>query len=189
MNLANPNPPFFHITDVGRRALERLSRDPGNPAGYRAHLASIATLNAVALSYLNEGLACFEAGLYKAAAVMLRGAAESMILEIRDSVVARLQATGVQAPKALQDWRVKTVNDALHKTLSSRLAQMPHELQVEFQSFWPTFTQQIRATRNDAGHPLSVDPVAPDVVHASFLAFPEMARTASRLLAWIPAYL
>ena len=32
-NLANPNPPFFHFTDRGRRALERLSRDPGNPAG------------------------------------------------------------------------------------------------------------------------------------------------------------
>jgi hypothetical protein len=37
-NLNNPDPPFFHFTDRGRRTLENLSRDPGNPAGYLAHL-------------------------------------------------------------------------------------------------------------------------------------------------------
>jgi hypothetical protein len=30
-NLNNPDPPFFHFTDRGHRAVERLSRDPGNP--------------------------------------------------------------------------------------------------------------------------------------------------------------
>jgi len=188
-NLNNPNPPFFHITDRGRRALERLSRDPGNPAGYLAHLYSMAALNAVAHSYLNEGLACFSAGLHKAAAVMLGAASESMILEIRDAVQIRLVAIGAQTPKGLQDWRVKTVNDAINDILSARLTLMPHDLRTEFESFWPAFTQQVRATRNDAGHPSSIDPVAPDTVHASFLVFPEIARTASRLLQWIPANL
>jgi hypothetical protein len=38
LNLSNPNPPFFHITDRGCRTLESLSRDPGNPSGYlRTH--------------------------------------------------------------------------------------------------------------------------------------------------------
>lgn len=184
-NLSNPNPPFFHITDRGRRALERLSRDPGNPAGYLAHLYSIAVLNPVAQSYLNEGLACFSAGLHKAAAVMLGAASESMILEIRDTVQSRLTALGAHMPKGLRDWRAKTIADALNEILSARLTQMPHELRTEFEAFWPAFTQQVRAIRNDAGHPSSVDPVAPDAVHASFLVFPEVARTATRLLQWI----
>ena len=33
-NLSNPNPPFFHLTDQGRKTLAQLSGDPGNPAGY-----------------------------------------------------------------------------------------------------------------------------------------------------------
>lgn len=185
-NLNNPDPPFFHISDPGRRALARLSRDPGNPAGYLAHLYSAAKLNAVAQSYLGEALACFAAGLHKAAAVMLGAAAESIILELRDEVVTRLAAIGASVPKSLQDWRVKTVLDGLNDALTSRMAQMPYELRTEFEAYWPAFTQQIRATRNDAGHPSSVDPVAPDAVHASFLVFPELARTATRLLEWVP---
>src|SRR5437588_13078483 len=56
LNLANPNPPFFHLTERGRQALQNLTRDPSNPAGYLRHLASIATVEPVALSYLTEGL-------------------------------------------------------------------------------------------------------------------------------------
>jgi hypothetical protein len=28
LNLANPNPPFFHVTERGRRSLATISRDP-----------------------------------------------------------------------------------------------------------------------------------------------------------------
>jgi hypothetical protein len=65
LNLSNPNPPFFHLTDTGRRALAHLTRDPSNPDGYMRHLASLATVNDVAMSYLKEGLDCYVAGLYK----------------------------------------------------------------------------------------------------------------------------
>ena len=73
MNLANPNPPHFHVTQRGRQALAGLTRDPSNPAGYLRHLATIAQINTVANSYLTEGLECYVAGLYKAAAVMVGG--------------------------------------------------------------------------------------------------------------------
>lgn len=185
-NLSNPNPPFFHITDRGRRALERVSRDPGNPAGYLAHLGSIASLNPVANSYLNEGLACFIAGLHKAAAVMLGAASESIILEIRDVLVDQINSIGMQLPKGLSDWRIKTVNDALHSFLDGYLTKMPHDLRVEYEAGWSAFAQQIRSARNEAGHPVNVDPLAPDTVHASFLVFPEIARTATKLRSWIP---
>jgi len=37
-DLANPAPPFCHVTALGRRALAQHSRDPANPDGYMAHL-------------------------------------------------------------------------------------------------------------------------------------------------------
>ena len=187
LDLNNPGPPFFHITERGRQTIERLSRDPGNPAGYARHLASVAKLNAIAQSYLSEGLECFVAGLYKAAAVMLGAAAESLVLEARDTTVATGTSRGISIPKALNDWKLKAVLDSLQQFLGSRAHLMPRELREDFEALWPALTHQIRVVRNDAGHPASVDPVSADSVHASFLLFPDLARLATRVNAWVAA--
>ena len=154
----NPNPPFFHFTERGRRALEKLGRDPGNPAGYLRYLSSISKLNPISSSYLAEGLDCFVAGYYKAAAVMIGAAAERLILELRDAVSVRLAQTKQHEPNNLADMRVKTVLDALNRLLDAKKAAFPRELREEFEALWPAFAHHIRATRNDAGHPTSVDP-------------------------------
>lgn len=188
-NLNNPNHPFFHLTDRGRRALQRLSRDPGNPAGYKTHLNASATLNPIATSYLDEALECFSSGLHRAAAVMLGAASESMIFELRDGCVARLKATGQTVSKDLEDWRAKRVIDALRSLLSGRAKSMPQDLQEDFDGYWSAFVQQIRVARNDAGHPKSIARVSEDDVHASFMVFPEVARTVTRLTSWTSASL
>lgn len=151
LNLNNPNAPFFHVTERGRRALERLSRDPGNPAGYLKHLSSIGKLNPVAQSYLLEGLDCFVAGLHKAAAVMLGSAAESIVLEVRDTTVQRITALGSSPPKALIDWKLKSVLDGLNMFLGSKASQMPKDLREGFESYWPAFTRrfELPATMQD----------------------------------------
>src|ERR1700691_994676 len=46
LNLSNPNPPFFHLTERGRAALANLWQDPSEPVGYLRHLSSIATIDA-----------------------------------------------------------------------------------------------------------------------------------------------
>lgn len=71
LNLSNPNPPFFHLTERGKRALANATRDPSNPAGYLRHLTSVAALEPIVMSYLTEGLDCYVDGLFKAAAVMI----------------------------------------------------------------------------------------------------------------------
>lgn len=184
-NITNPHPPFFHVTESGRRTLESLSRDPGNPAGYLRHLASIAKLNTIAHSYLIEGLECYVAGLYKAAAVMVGGATESIILDLRDTTLQKLTSLGKAIPKNMNDWKIKTVSDALHNFLDGHKSQFVSELRGEFEAYWTAFAQQIRAVRNDAGHPTSVDPVTPDTVHASLLIFPELAKVTDRLRTWV----
>ncbi|MGH9961506.1 MAG: hypothetical protein ACREBC_30995, partial [Pyrinomonadaceae bacterium] len=185
LNLSNPNPPFFHFTDRGRKALERLSRDPSNPGGYLRSLSARAVLNPVANSYLLEALDCYNSNLLKASAVMMGCTAESIVLNLRDELVKKLKSLGHAVPTKLNEWRVKTVLDTLFSYLDSKKSVFSRELREEFEAYWNAFGQQIRTTRNDAGHPTSVDPVTEDSVHASFLIFPEQAALAGKLQEWI----
>ena len=185
LNLSNPDPPFFHIAEAGRSLLSGFTRDPGNPDGYRAHLYATVRLNDIARSYLDEGVECYVNGLYKASAVMVGASAESLILELGNSLIDRLRSLSRQPPKDLSDWRVKKVLEAIHGCLSRVRADLPPSLREEFESYWPAFAQQIRTARNDAGHPATVDPVTQQTVQASLLIFPEMAELQNRLVAWV----
>jgi len=185
LNLANPNPPFFHLTDQGSGALERYSRDPGNPAGYLSHLTSTCALDSLSESYLREALDCYNASLVKSAAVMIGGAAESLIINLRDEIERDLLRLSKPVPKKMRDWRSRTVAVALQKFLESKKSTFPRRLREDFEAYWLPFTQQIRVVRNDAGHPASIDPVTPESVHASLLIFPEFAKLQNELLDWV----
>ena len=184
-NLINSAPPFCHITDRGRAALAALSRDPSNPDGYLANLHSNGTLNPVAESYIREALATYGAACFKATAVMVGAAAESVILELRDALVTRLDALKKPRPPDLDDWRIKRNLDALEILLTAQKISMPRPLFEAFESYWPAFTQQVRVARNAAGHPTSIAPVEEATVQASLLIFPELVRLSTELGAWI----
>jgi hypothetical protein len=183
-NLMNPNPPFLHLTARGRQAIERISRDPSNPAGYLRHLTSAAQISPVTNSYIVEALDCYVAGLFKAAAVMVGAAAENVILEVRDTVASKLITVGKNVPSQLESWKIKTVTDALSKVFEQIDGKRHRELREQYEAYWGAFPHQIRTTRNDAGHPFNIDPVTPDTVHASLLIFPELAKLADTLSSW-----
>lgn len=50
-----------------------------------------------------------------------------------------------------------------------------------YDAHWSAFTYQVRAMRNEAGYPASIEPVTADGVHAGFLVFPEIVRLESAL--------
>jgi hypothetical protein len=183
-DLPNPNPPFCHVTALGRQALAHRSRDPANPDGYLAHLRHRAPLAPVPGSYITEALNTFNAACFKATAVMVGAAAESLVLEVRDALVARLQVLGQPTPPDLADWRVKRVLSALERLITAKRNSLPAPLFERFEANWPAFTHQIRTARNDAGHPVTVEPVTPEEVHASLLIFPELATLAQQLQEW-----
>lgn len=184
-NLANPKLPWCHVTAQGEAALAQLSRDPSNPEGYLAFLKTSARINDVAMSYVQEALKTYNSVCHKATAVMIGCAAESLVLEIRDVLVAKLKEKGHTPDKKLQDWRIKTVLDSLMAELEKRQQDMPRQLQEEFSAYWSAFTGQLRMARNDAGHPTSIDPVTTDSVHAGLLIFPALAKLAGQLVEWI----
>ena len=185
VNLTNPNPPHLHLTDIGRKALENVTRDPSNPAGYLRHLDKLEVpLTSTARSYVVEALDCYVAGLYKAAAVMIGAAAERTILEIRLYVVERLKETEKPVPSQLNSFNIKTVTDQLGRVFDGINKKTHRELREKFEARWGALTHEIRTTRNEAGHPTSIDPVTPESVHASLLLFPVLASLAGDLLQW-----
>lgn len=185
IDLDNPRAPFCHVTQKGRETLCNMSRDPANQDGYMAHLQGETTLNAVAASYIIEALKTYNSNCFKATAVMVGCAAESLTLELRDDLVVKMTTLGKSIPVRLQDWRIRTVIEALRSELDLNKATMDVKLREDFEAFWPAFTQQIRAVRNEAGHPIDVDPVSDRKVHAALLIFPELAVLSEELRDWI----
>jgi len=188
-DLANTAPPFMHLTEVGRRTLSRLSRDPYNPEGYLAAIRPLLIPGSIALSYLEEGVNTFQAGCLKATAVMVGAAAEALVLDVRDTLVTRLNMIDTLVPAKLNDWKVKTIRDAVGVEIEARKAQLDRRLYERFSAFWVAVSDQMRLARNDAGHPVSTDPVTHETVHAALLLFPEFAGLVRDLNAWVSGLL
>jgi hypothetical protein len=186
-NLLNADPPFCHLTEHGRKTLETISRDPANPDGYMNHITAKGSLNPTAQSYIEEALKTYNVGCFKATAVMVGAASESLVLETRDTLIIRIQKLGKSPPRKLKDWKIKTILDTIKQDLDAHKGNMPRKLSDTFDAYWPAFTQQIRAARNDAGHPTSIQPVTEDTVHASLLILPELVDLVGDLQTWIAA--
>ena len=84
-NLSNTNPPFCHVTAHGLKMLENLSRDPSNPDGYMAFLLKNTAINPIAQSYIQEALKTYNSACFKASAVMVGAASESLVLAVQAS--------------------------------------------------------------------------------------------------------
>ena len=184
-DLNNPDPPWCHVTERGRRAIAQASRDPANPEGYLAHLRGIGTLQPIAESYITEALSTYIGGNFKACAVMTGVATEALVVSLRDTLVARMTSLGHSVPKKLNHWIVKRVLDAIHAALTPTIPSMPSDLAAAFDAHWPSLVHQVRVVRNEAGHPSSIDPITEESVHAGLLIFPVVLNLALRLESWV----
>lgn len=184
-DLSETEAPHYHLTNRGRNTLKGPSRDPANPDAYLAALKASGSLSDIAESYMKEAVVTYNCGCFKAAAVMVGCASEALILNLRDAVLSSLSAKGRKPAHALSDWRAKAVLDAVSKELENNLKSMPVKLRESFQYTWPAFLQQIRAGRNDSGHPSIIEPITDEAVHASFLIFPEVLLLTSNLVEWV----
>lgn len=185
-DLNNSDPPFCHLTTQGRLALQHLSRDPANPDGYLAHLTNQVVLNPIAKSYVDEALKTYITDCYKATAVMIGAASESIVLELRDTLAGKMQTLDRSVPNDLTDWRIARVLKSIENEITSQKRNIPKALYETVDIYWSALVGQIRTARNDAGHPSSIDPVTAETVHASLLIFPELAKLAYEIMAWIP---
>ena len=184
-NFDNPGENYCHLTDAGRETLKHASRDPANPSGYLEYLEKQGSVVPVARSYVEEALHTYNSDCFKAAAVMTGAATERLVLDLRDTLVAGITTAGRHPAPNLADWRYKTVRDAITVELDSQKANMYRKDAEAYSSFWIPLTEQPRVARNDAGHPVSIDPVTRETVHASLLLLPELIGLCARMTAWI----
>jgi hypothetical protein len=192
-DFADRNDPWFHVTDRGKKTIKQSSRDPANPTGYMEQVKSI-SIGPIAESYVREALNTYNASCFKATAVMIGVAAECLVIDIRDAVAARLALLGRPPNKKLDQWQAKTLLDELEKVVAAALTRAREadrdnaatkKLQEAFTYNWPAMAYMIRSTRNDAGHPGSIDPVTPADVHAALLTFPHHATIAMQMISWV----
>jgi len=184
-DIGNDRPPFCHLTKEGRKALEHFSRDPANPDGYMAYLKSNATLNLIAEPYLKEALQAYNSNCYKAAAVMIGCAAESIALDLAKTLVNRINILSRSPSKDLSNWKIKKVLDRIETEINSQKHNMDKSLEETYEYFWSAFVHQIRFSRNDAGHPNAIDQITQERVHASLLIFPELSKLNKELTNWV----
>lgn len=187
MDMANLGFGWSHLTEYGAGVVADLHRDPSNPAGYRAVVEPHLKDEPIARSYLGEALETYNKGTFKASAVMLGCAAEALNLSLRDKLAAKLAAAGKPSPPGLDTWVISRVLRAMEDSLATRAKDMDQGLRERFESYWPAWTGLFRMTRNEAGHPKSIDPITRDAMHAALLLFPEHARLSFDLSAWVVA--
>ena len=181
----NPEHPFFHVTKHGKKILINLTRDPSNPDGYMAYLCKNNKLTPITASYILEALATYNNNCFKACAVMVGGATESLVLIISDVLKKKLEELDQKPSQGLNDWRIKRILTGIKNLLRQKKKSMPNDLYESFEAYWPSFTHQIRTVRNESGHPANVKNINRDTVHASLLIFPELAKLHQSLADWI----
>jgi hypothetical protein len=185
IDLNNPHLPFFHVSERGRRSATELSRDPANPIGYMAFLKQRANIDESTESYISEALRAFNAECVRAAAVMVGCGAECLLLTLRDDMAKRYSSKGGSPPKALMDWKWKTVSDALYQELTANKSSLDRQLWDKLEAYWPAMIGQIRIARNDSGHPGAVSAVTLETVHSNLLMFPAVAELIASLREWV----
>ena len=184
LDLHNNDLPFLHITDKGKSTLENISRDPSNPEGYMNYISDF-HINDVASSYLREALETYNNNCFKASAVMIGAASESLILEIRDNFVAKITDKGETASSKFKDKRINAVINKISNEIETNKETMPDKLYDSFSVHFNSFIGQIRISRNDAGHPKSIFPVDEETVHSNLLIFPTLLKLVYGIDKWI----
>jgi hypothetical protein len=163
----NPNWPFFHITEWGRKALASQPPQPYDPDGFIAFFRQeVPTADHVVHDYLVEAVRAYMADCQKAAAVMLGAAHEKAILDLLDQFGRAI----VDEPKRERFLR-KTERggiferfDHLMKSLTTMAEskRLPDGIRQYVKlNLSPAF-DIIRLTRNAAGHPEIVKQVGRD---------------------------
>ena len=179
---------FFWMTPAGIDWLEDWQKAPENQPGYLADIDTIPGVSPIARSYLEEGQMLFLAGHPRAAAVLVGAVSEVTIYELRDALIAKLTQLNGQAPSgelANKKASTKRVFDAVKVAISSRITQMPGPLAASVDSHWPAFLNEVRRTRNDAGHPQSIASVQRDDVKAGLNQVRTLLKVAAELKDWI----
>lgn len=170
----NENLPWFALTEYGRTVVSSPDPVPHDPDRYLEHVADLApNIDEIASSYLEEGLECFQRGVYRASLVMLGVASEKMMLDLAEAIAGSIpEAEATKLRNVIERRRISAIYEATMKLLQPRLKlkQLPRALSDGLEAQLNGVFTVIRVHRNEAGHPTGrvVDQITALGLYSSF---------------------
>jgi hypothetical protein len=184
-NSSNLELPWIHVTEYGKRCLEKDSILPHDPDGYVERLKHIVgqPLDSTVLTYVQESLSTFLGGYWLASTVMLGVASEQcvdLLTEAYLNAIVDPSHKGAFEKKLKQAGRsVKNRFDSLRDELLK--LGLPSDLKDALDIQLSGIFTLIRFSRNDAGHPTGRT-VDRDLAHGNLLLFPQYCRRVYELI-------
>lgn len=176
---------WFHVTDHGKSILRGLASSPYDPDGYLTGLSSsIASIDPVILTYLNESLRTFRIGCYLSSTISLGCASEKAILQLIDTLASVQPATSNFKSKT-DGKHIKTQFEEMNKLLTGKYQPtMPQELRDSLDIYLNGIFTLLRIQRNDAGHP-SGKTVDREEAHANLSLFQGYLKRVYNVMDWV----
>jgi hypothetical protein len=186
---AQSGPPHLQITAFGRQCLASGQTNPYDPEGYmRKLLLEVPPLDPVAREYLSEALVCLHRTCYRACAVMLGGASETVMLRLIEAFhdALPLARQGTFAAGAMEPLSIARRVRFFRQELERIRLTIPQPLRDNLGTQLDGIFMLIRMERNDAGHP-NVTATTRETAHANLLLFPSYGAAAYALIAHLQA--
>lgn len=172
-----PQPRKLVVTERGKKLLGRGEQSPHDPPKYLdAVRRRVEKPDEIAMTYLDEAVGAWFAGLYRASAVMLGCACERLVLMLAEEIAcANVPPWSAKIEKKLKTARigVSEVFDEVRQCLT----QLADEKKLSGalgdaidRKLSPIF-EHARGLRNKSGHPTGAD-VTSEEAEASLLFFP-----------------
>lgn len=155
-NLSNPNLPWFHITDYGRRVLESGEMLPHDPSGYLQRFRSdIGAPDPTVEAYLSESLNCFTRGTYIASVLMLGVASERALLLLCNALLSALSDPNEKSAfeTILRRLAIRPKEDWVLSKILAIQSTRPRPLPDNVNIMLTVIFDFIRCQRNNLGHP------------------------------------
>lgn len=185
---ANPEWPFYRVTEHGLRALESSVPQPYDPDGFIAYFDRVCPeSDPVVRSYLAEAVLAFNSDCQRSAAVMLGCASEQLVLLLCEALDAALEGSdaGTRFRKKLSERdMISHKYTTLRKQLDVMAAEkkLPREHAEAVASIIPAGFEMVRRCRNAAGHPDAIGDVSSDTIFMNLRTFTEYARCTMALI-------
>ena len=184
-NAANPNLPFFTITDYGEKVLEEEKFIPHDPTGYLREFGEIVNnADPIVLAYLEESLRCFTTGCFLASTMTLGIASERVFLNLCDVLLNSLnnQSEKQQFQKIYDGnsmiAKAQWFENKIENIVQNNKRALPENTRTHLSGIF----NLIRVQRNDIGHPQNnLKTPSRDEVYVYLRLFPQYCLTVKKI--------
>jgi hypothetical protein len=184
MNTANPNLPWFRLTQYGKKVIQEKRFLPHDPTNYmKSFRVEVSNPDPIVISYLEESLNCFSSGCFIASTFMLGIASEVTFLNLCTILLSALKDTTEHKQftkimdKISMISKFNFVRDKIEKILKSSSNGLPEDVIISLLSIF----ELIRKQRNDLGHPQNIPIITRDEVFVFLRMFPHYCKTVQSL--------